>query len=166
MIDTPEIEILKEGERLFRGHLDEDQLKAILRFSRYGPPPALAVDAVVLRGDEVLLIRRRNPPFQGMHALPGGFVRYGEKVEDAVLREVLEETGIEGRIVALTGVYSDPARDPRGHTVSVAFLVEHLSGEPSGGDDAVEAKFHPLDDLPEMAFDHAVILRDALRFRR
>src|SRR5690349_1621851 len=86
--------------------------------------PLLAADCVVFdeRG-RLLLIRRRNPPFQGQFALPGGFVGVGETVEAAAVRELKEETGLDGTAVKLVGVYSDPKLDPRGHTVSIAFCI-------------------------------------------
>jgi 8-oxo-dGTP diphosphatase len=130
-----------------------------------GPPrtPLVTVDGVVVEDGAVLLIRRRNPPFVGKYALPGGFVDVGETVEAAVVREVREETGLDTTIECLLGVYSDPARDPRGHTVSVTFLLRRLGGTLAGGDDADDARFFPLDALPELAFDHAQILADAKR---
>jgi len=111
---------------------------------------------------EILLIRRKNPPFEGMYALPGGFVDYGERMEEAVVRELEEETGLRTRVTGLVGVYSDPDRDPRGHTVSPAYLLETVGGELRAGDDAAEAVFFPADDLPELAFDHSLIVKDAL----
>jgi len=128
-----------------------------------GPPrtPLLTVDGVVVEGGAVLLIRRGHPPFVGQYALPGGFVDVGETVEAAVVREVREETGLDTAITRLLGVYSDPARDPRGHTVSVTYLLRRLGGTLAGADDADDARFFALDSLPELAFDHAHILADA-----
>lgn len=122
--------------------------------------PSLAVDALVFAGDSILLVKRRNPPFEGCWALPGGFVEYGETVEDAVVREVHEETGLSVEVVKLFGVYSDPQRDPRGHTVSVVFLCKPKSKEIDAGSDASEARFFPLSRLPELAFDHKKIVSD------
>lgn len=124
--------------------------------------PALTVDAVLLKGNEVLLIRRGREPHKGEWALPGGFVDVGETVEDACRRELVEETGLRGDIVDLLGVYSDPARDPRGHTVSVTFVLK-VSGivHTDDLDDADEAKWFDLDALPKLAFDHDRILADA-----
>jgi len=156
-------EVVILGESLGGGRFTEEEARALRRQVRYGPSPSLTVDGVVLRGGEVLLIRRGTPPFEGAYALPGGFVRVGETVEAAVLREVREETGIAGRIVRLVGVYSNPRRDPRGHTVSIAFLIEPVSGTPVGGDDAAEARFFPIDALPDLAFDHRRIVEDAVR---
>lgn len=125
--------------------------------------PALTVDGLLLKGREVLLVRRGRAPFKGAWAIPGGFVEVGETVERAVLRELAEETGLQGAILDLLGVYSDPARDPRGHTVAVAFVCRVRGIVPAvAGDDADEAKWWPIDELPEdLAFDHARILADA-----
>jgi len=120
--------------------------------------PLLTVDLVIRVGDprRIVLIRRRNPP-PGW-ALPGGFVDVGETVESAAVREAAEETGLRVRLAGLLGVYSDPQRDPRGHTVSVVFVGD-ADGQPQGGDDAAAAAVYALDDLPDpLAFDHAVIL--------
>jgi 8-oxo-dGTP diphosphatase len=126
------------------------------------PGPSLAVDAVWVRRGKVLLVRRGRPPFKGAWALPGGFVEIGETVETAVLRELREETGLVGSLVPLLGVYSDPHRDPRKHTVSVVFGIHGPGGNPHGGDDAASAEWVPLEPFPVLAFDHGRILRDAL----
>ena len=91
--------------------------------------PLLTVDAVILYNNkkDIVLIKRKNPPFKNGYALPGGFVDVGETVEDACIREALEETNIKVKIIKLIGVFSDPKRDPRGHTVSVAFLCGTVS---------------------------------------
>lgn len=128
--------------------------------------PLLTVDVVIRLPDEdgrIVLIQRRNPP-PGW-ALPGGFVDVGETVEQAAVREVREETGLEVRLGELLGVYSDPARDPRGHTVSVVFTGE-ARGTPQAGDDAGAVQAFALDALPELAFDHARILADYRARRR
>ena len=127
------------------------------------PPrgPAPTVDVVVLLpGDCVVLVERRNPPLGW--ALPGGFVDWGETLEAAAVREAREETGLEVRLVDLLGCYSDPARDPRGHTVSAVFLGR-AEGQPQGGDDAARAEAFPWTALPPLVFDHAEILADARR---
>ena len=128
--------------------------------------PALTVDGVLIEDGKILLIKRGREPFKGKWALPGGFVEYGEKVEDAIIREFREETGLDAEIIGLLGVYSDPERDPRGHTVSIVYLLKRKGGEMKGGDDASEARFFPLDNLPEMAFDHEKIVRDAVERRK
>lgn len=131
--------------------------------SRGFEAPGLSTDAVVLDpvGERLLLVQRAEDPFAGAWVLPGGFVEVGETTEAACVRELAEETGLEGRVVGLVGVYSDPDRDPRGHIVSVAYRVE-ADGTPEGGDDAGEARWWALDALPDLAFDHAQILQDAL----
>lgn len=130
--------------------------------------PALTVDAVLLKGNarggaDVLLVRRGREPFKGAWAIPGGFVEVGERVEDAARRELVEETGLRGDILELLGVYSDPERDPRGHTVSVVYVMKvgGIVDVGVAGDDADEARWFPLDAPPAVAFDHARILADA-----
>ena len=124
--------------------------------------PALAVDVAVIEGNKILLVKRGHPPHQGEWALPGGFVEYGETSETAAKREVQEETGIVIELSAILGVYSDPDRDPRGHTVSVVFVGKMVSGQLQGGDDAADAKWHSINDLHEeqLAFDHGMIVQD------
>ena len=123
--------------------------------------PLLAVDAVILFQDGIVLIKRDNPPFAGSYALPGGFVEVGETVEAAVVREACEETGLVIELQGLVGIYSNPARDPRGHVVSAAFLAKG-SGVLLAGSDARSAQVFPLESLPPLAFDHDEIIRDAL----
>lgn len=123
--------------------------------------PLLTVDVVIestMAGDaSVVLVKRANPPLGW--ALPGGFVDVGETVESAARREVLEETGLVVSGLNLLGVYSDPARDPRGHTASIVFIAQS-DGIPLAGDDAAEARWFSLKSLPGLVFDHARILRD------
>ncbi|MEA3254301.1 MAG: NUDIX hydrolase [Candidatus Altiarchaeota archaeon] len=125
--------------------------------------PMLTVDAVILRDNSVVLIRRGNPPFKEKWALPGGFVEYGERVEDAVVREAKEETGLDINADKLSDVYSDPDRDPRGHTVSVCFLCTPVGGGLKPDTDAIDARWFKLSKLPELAFDHEKILGDVLK---
>jgi 8-oxo-dGTP diphosphatase len=125
--------------------------------------PALTTDCVIFDAEgRVLLTRRGNPPFAGSYALPGGFVDIGERVEDACRREVLEETGIKVDVLRLVGVYSDPERDPRGHTVSVAYVtIMPRAVVPKAGSDAASAEWVDNWRNVELGFDHAQILRDA-----
>ena len=128
--------------------------------------PAIAVDVVVelldAPGRPIVLVVRRFPP--PGHALPGGFVDVGETVEDAARREVKEETGLDVQLTRLLGVYSDPGRDPRGHTVSIVY-VGTATGAPRAGDDAGAVLVTDPSQLPVMAFDHDRILRDYLAVR-
>lgn len=130
--------------------------------------PALTTDCVIYDPEaRVLLIRRGHDPFGGCYALPGGFVELGEDVEAACRREVREETGIEVDALRLVGVYSDPSRDPRGHTVSIAYatlLPRALS--PQSGSDAASAEWVEDWRALGLAFDHAEILADAERLVR
>ena len=129
--------------------------------------PALTVDYVVLdRQQRLLVVRRGNPPFKGMYALPGGFVDIGETAEDACRRELLEETGVRVGKLQLLGVYSDPKRDPRGHTCSVAFLTRIQRASAKAGDDAAAVEWIENWSRADMAFDHARILADAKRMLR
>ena len=120
--------------------------------------PSLTVDAIAIKDGQLILIRRKNPPFQGQYALPGGFVDYGETVESAVIREFKEETGLEAEIKEFIGIFSEPDRDPRGHTVSVVFELRITGGKLLAGDDAAEVELFSLDNLPDLAFDHEVII--------
>ena len=128
--------------------------------------PALAADCVVFDPQgRLLLIRRKNPPFQGQYALPGGFVDYGETTEQAAARELAEETGLTAVALSLIGVYSDPGRDPRGHMVSIAYLVRVADFIPRAGDDAAGAAFVADWQGEALAFDHNKIVADALALR-
>jgi 8-oxo-dGTP diphosphatase len=129
--------------------------------------PLLAVDCVVFNArGRVLLVRRRNAPFRGCFALPGGFVEVGETVEAACRRELAEETGVDAGRLQLVGVYSDPRRDPRGHTCSVVFLARVARAAAKAGDDAAAAEWVKDRSKVELAFDHAAILADAARMLR
>ncbi len=126
--------------------------------------PSLTVDAVITdENSKIILIKRKNSPFRGSWALPGGFVEYGETVEEAVLREVKEETGIVIEILGLLGVYSDPGRDPRGHTITVCFLALKKDGNLKADTDAQDVSSFTLKEILKMdlAFDHHEILYDA-----
>lgn len=124
--------------------------------------PLPTVDCVILQGDgRIVLIRRKNPPLGW--ALPGGFVDEGESLSDAARREAREETGLEVELVEQFFTYSDPARDPRRHTLSTVFIAR-ASGEPKAADDAAEARAFSQDELPSLVFDHEQILRDVFRF--
>jgi 8-oxo-dGTP diphosphatase len=129
--------------------------------------PLLAADAIIelvdLPGRPIVLIERRYPP-PGW-AIPGGFVDVGETLEHAAIREAKEETGLEVRLIALLGIYSDPKRDARGHTVTAVYVAE-ASGTPQAADDAKNIRVADMEALPDpLAFDHAMVLDDYRRFR-
>jgi len=125
--------------------------------------PRATVDVIVEVGGGIALTRRRTPP-PGW-AIPGGFIDDGERAEDAARREMREELGVDVELVTLLGVYSDPARDPRGHTISTVY-VGRANDRPRAGDDAADAGVFRRDTLPTpLAFDHARILEDYFRFR-
>lgn len=124
--------------------------------------PLLTVDIIIeTPGNGIVLIERKNPPFGW--AIPGGFVDYGESLETAASREAREETGMELENLRQFHAYSDPGRDPRGHTVSVVFTALG-KGAPKAGDDAKNLQIFSFDKLPQnLAFDHASILSDFLK---
>ena len=120
--------------------------------------PVPTVDIIIRRGNAIVLIKRKNPPLGW--ALPGGFVDYGETLEEAAVREAQEETGLNLSELTQFGAYSDPARDPRQHTSSVVFTARG-EGWLASGDDAAEAHWFDLENLPQpLCFDHAKILQD------
>jgi 8-oxo-dGTP diphosphatase len=129
--------------------------------------PLLAADAIIELWDRpgrpIVLIERLNPP-PGW-AIPGGFVDLGERLEQAAVREAQEETGLAVTLRALLGIYSDPGRDPRGHTVTAVYVAE-ATGAPEAMDDARAVRVFNLDDLPPvLAFDHATVLADYRAWR-
>lgn len=126
--------------------------------------PLVTVDAIIEIGGRVVLIERKNPPHGW--ALPGGFVDYGESLESAALREAREETSLEVKLIEQFHTYSDPARDPRHHTVSTVFIA-FAEGEPRAADDAKSARLFGENDLPQaIVFDHRQILRDYFIYKK
>ena len=127
--------------------------------------PALAVDTIIEMVDRpgrpIVLIERRNPPHGW--AIPGGFVDVGETLEAAAVREAREETSLHVRLKCLLGIYSDPARDPRGHTVTPVYIAE-ARGEPRAADDARHVALYRPEGCPRLAFDHDRIIADYLNF--
>lgn len=129
--------------------------------------PLLAADAIIELKDKpgrpIVLIERKNPPYGW--AIPGGFVDVGERLEVAAIREAKEEVTLDVQLKALLGMYSDPARDNRGHTVTAVYVAE-AEGEPKAADDAKNLAIFEMDNLPdELAFDHAQVLEDYRKFR-
>lgn len=131
------------------------------------PRPAVTADCVVITKEEqpkVLLIQRGADPYKGCWAFPGGFMNMDETTEQCAIRELEEETGLRVSDVHQIGAYSKVDRDPRGRTITVAYLA--IIDEPvqvTGQDDAANAEWFPLSALPELAFDHAEIMQDAVR---
>lgn len=130
------------------------------------PRPALTVDLVIATREQrprVLLIRRKSDPYAGRWALPGGFVNENEPLVTAAQRETLEETGVTVSDLEQLYTAGDPGRDPRGWTITVAYLVRVHAADlkPVAADDAEAVGWFPLDELPQMAFDHAMILSRA-----
>jgi len=134
------------------------------------PRPALTVDALILRPEgnsySVLLIQRKNWPFEGRWALPGGFVDIDETTDNAVVRELYEETGLSGVEMVQLHTFSGVNRDPRGRTVSVVYYgyADAAKSEVKGGDDADKAAWFPLHDLPPLAFDHDEVMAFAKNY--
>ena len=125
--------------------------------------PPVAADVIIEIGDRIVVIERKHDPHGW--ALPGGFVEFGETVEQAAVREALEETGLEVHLTALLGVYSRPDRDPRGQTIAVVYIGS-ANGAPRGQDDARDARlFAPAHPPAPLAFDHAQIIADYRHWR-
>jgi 8-oxo-dGTP diphosphatase len=128
----------------------------------------VTVDAVVFRAGpgpflEVLAIRRKNPPFQGMFALPGGFVEMDETLDDAVARELEEETGLKGVELNQFETFGDVDRDPRGRVITVAYCgIVGMGEKVKAGDDAAEAQWMPVNNLPQLASDHNHVIARAM----
>jgi 8-oxo-dGTP diphosphatase len=131
-------------------------------YSYQYPRPAVTVDAVLVSsGKSVLLIERGREPYKGKWALPGGFIDMEESLETACLRELQEETGITINEVKQFKAFGAVGRDPRHRTISVVFYAFVGEEQPAlAGDDAAKAKWFPLDELPELAFDHGQILEE------
>lgn len=127
------------------------------RFANRG----VTIDAIIIKDNQVLLIKRGVEPFRGYWALPGGYVGWDETIAEAVKREVSEELGVSVKSVKELGIYSDPDRHPR-QCINITHVVE-IEGEPKAADDALDFTYFPLNDLPsEMAFDHKQIIQDYL----
>lgn len=123
--------------------------------------PFPTVDVIIEVEGGIVLIQRKNPPYGW--ALPGGFVDYGESLEEAAIREAKEEISLDVELVSQLGAYSDPDRDPRQHNISVVFVAKS-KGKPVASDDALEVGIFDADSLPkELAFDHSRILKDYFR---
>ena len=131
------------------------------------PRPSVSADIAVLRVNEkpeILLIRRKNEPFKGMWALPGGFMEMEETLEECARRELEEETGIKAGELLKFDSYDKPGRDPRGRVITQVFVLiwKEGMGIPKAADDAEALAWFALDSLPELGFDHKVIIRDVI----
>ena len=131
------------------------------------PRPAVTADCIVITNEAdpaVLLIERGDNPFKGSWAFPGGFMNMDETTEQCAIRELEEETGLRVSNVQQIGAYSKIDRDPRGRTITVAYLaIVDKPIDVSGQDDAAKADWWPLFNLPHLAFDHYDIMQDAIR---
>ena len=131
------------------------------------PHPAVTTDCVIFGFDgselQVLLIERGIEPFKGKWAFPGGFLNMDETAGEGALRELKEETGLENAYIEQFHTYSDPGRDPRERVITIAHYALVRIQEVKGGDDAAKAQWFPIDEVPQLAFDHDKILRDAMR---
>ena len=131
------------------------------------PRPAVTADCIVMTREDnpkVLLIERGHEPFKGCWAFPGGFINMDETTEQCAVRELEEETGLKVTEIKQIGAYSKVDRDPRGRTVTVAYLVVIDKAKAvKGGDDAAKAQWFPISSLPKLAFDHEEIMKDAQR---
>jgi len=129
--------------------------------------PFPTVDIILQRDLKVLMIKRKKDPFKGLLALPGGFVNEGETVEEAAQREVKEETSLEVEPINILGVYSDPTRDPRKHSMSTVFIGIIVGGYDRAGDDAASIEWVELNEIEKqaIAFDHMQMLHDYKKWR-
>ena len=153
------------GEEILREY--ENKAASLMsQFENQWKKPSVTADGIVTGDSQMVLIKRGKEPFKGSYALPGGFINYGETLEQCVVREVQEETGLKTENLGLVGVYSAPDRDPRGHVVTAVYHLRPKGGTLMGGDDAAEAGWFPLDKLPKFAFDHGKIVQDFLSKRK
>lgn len=132
------------------------------------PHPAVTADCVIFGFDgmdlKVLLVERGLDPYKGQWAFPGGFIKIDESAEDGAKRELKEETGLEDVQIEQLRAYSAPNRDPRERVITIAYIALVRLRDVKGGDDAADAKWYPVKDVPSLAFDHELMLRDALRY--
>ncbi len=133
--------------------------------------PIPTVDTIIQRDSQILFVKRKRDPFKEHFVFPGGFVNEGEKVEDAALREVKEETSLSVELVDILGVYSDPFRDPRGHIMSTVFIgkiSDNDKNEAKAGDDAGAIQWIDLEDVDNKSFgfDHKTIISDYKQWKQ
>lgn len=137
-----------------------------MSFTYKYPRPAVTADVAVITTEQepkVLLIQRGNEPYKGHWAFPGGFMDMDETTEQCAIRELEEETGLQISEVKQIGAYSKVDRDPRGRTITVAYIARIANAEKvNGHDDAAKAEWFPINNLPPLAFDHEDIMKDAI----
>lgn len=137
-----------------------------LKYHYKYPRPSVTTDCVIFGYEgntlKVLLIERGNEPFKGYWAFPGGFLNMEESAEEGAKRELYEETGLKDAVIKQFHTYTDPDRDPRGRVISIAFYALIQISEVKGGDDAAQARWFAIDEVPALAFDHDQMLQDAL----
>ncbi len=125
----------------------------------------VSIDAVIIKDSKILLIKRGSQPYKGFWGTPGGYVDWDESAQDAVIREVKEETGLIVTNTSLVGVYSDPTRHPK-QTINIVFCAEVADGEAAPSDDATDAKWFPINAIPDnLAFDHKQNITAALNLQ-
>lgn len=137
-----------------------------LKYHYKYPRPSVTTDCVIFGYEgntlKVLLIERGNEPFKGYWAFPGGFLNMEESAEEGAKRELYEETGLKDAVIKQFHTYTDPNRDPRGRVISIAYYALVEISEVKGGDDAAQARWFAIDEVPALAFDHDQMLQDAL----
>ncbi|NIP40913.1 MAG: NUDIX domain-containing protein [Candidatus Aenigmarchaeota archaeon] len=147
--------------RIAKGKIPERTFSEIRKFF-----PLLTVDGIVFLDNKILLVKRSERPYRGYWVLPGGYVEVGETVEEAVLREVREETGLDTEIGRMVGVYSDPGRDPRGHNVAIAYVLKVIGGE-IRPEEKETSDVRYFKTMPKrVGFDHSKMITDAKRLIR
>ena len=153
--------------------LSRNQL--VTRSNRVGPirdslqkNPIPMVDIIIEKNDKVVLIRRGYGPFKGILAIPGGYMEVGETIENAAVRETKEETSLDVELIDILGVYSDPKRDPRKHSIATVFVGRSIKGNLKADSDAKDAFWMDINEIEkhEFAFDHKKILLDYLKWRK
>jgi ADP-ribose pyrophosphatase YjhB (NUDIX family) len=129
--------------------------------------PIPMVDVIIESNDKIVLIKRGTEPFKGMIAIPGGHMELGETIENAAKREAKEETSLDIELIDILGVYSDPKRDPRKHSIATVFIGKPIKGGLKPGSDAKKALWVDINEinLHELAFDHKKILTDYFKWR-
>ena len=132
--------------------------------------PTPTVDAIIQKNSQILLVKRKKEPFKGYLVLPGGFVNEGERVEDAVKREIKEETSLDIELIDILGVYSEPKRDPRGHIMSTVFIgkISKSSDNAMAQDDAAAIEWVNLEEVynTRIGFDHKKIITDYIKWKQ